>query len=128
MGMKLAGLLATVVLLLAGCGEASDAGDAAPRYDVTVIYWPTGPDGESHEATLTCDPDGGSHPDPAGACAALLENADALEPVPGDVACTEIYGGHQVATITGSVEARFSRANGCEIDRWDRVQAVLEIA
>jgi hypothetical protein len=126
--MKLAGLLATIVLL-AGCGEAaSDAGDAPPRYDVTVIFWPEGPDGESHEATLTCEPDGGSHPDPAAACAALLDNADALEPVSGDVACTEIYGGDQIATITGSVEARFSRANGCEIDRWDRLQPVLEIA
>jgi Subtilisin inhibitor-like len=125
--MKLAGLLATLVLL-AGCGEASEAGDVAPRYDVAVIYWPNGPGGESHEATLTCDPDGGSHPDPVAACAALLENADALEPVSGDVACTEIYGGDQVATMTGSVETRFSRANGCEIDRWDRLQAVLEIA
>jgi Subtilisin inhibitor-like len=125
--MKLAGLLATVVLL-AGCGEASDAGgDAAPRYDLTIIYWPEGSSGESRQRTLTCDPDGGSHPDPAGACAALLENADALDPVPRDVACTEIYGGDQVATITGSVEARFSRENGCEIDRWDRLAPVLEL-
>jgi Subtilisin inhibitor-like len=125
--MKLAGLLAMLVLL-AGCGEASDAGgDTAPRYDLTILYWPEGAAGDSRQATLTCDPDGGSHPDPAGACAALLENADALDPVPGDVACTEIYGGDQVATITGSVEARFSRENGCEIDRWDRLAPALEI-
>ena len=125
--MRIAPLFAALVLL-AGCGEASEAGGSAtPRYDITVIYWPEGPDGESREATLTCDPDGGSHPDPAGACDALLENEDALEPVPGDVACTEIYGGDQVATITGSVDARFSRANGCEIDRWDRLAPVLEL-
>jgi hypothetical protein len=118
------------VTFAAGCGsgDASDAGDSAPRYDVTILYWPEGPGGESLEATLTCDPDGGSHPDPAAACAALLQNEDALEPVPGNVACTEIYGGNQVARITGSgVQASFSRQNGCEIARWDALQRVLEI-
>ena len=127
--MKLVMLLAALVLAT-GCGSGeggSDAGDAAPVYDLTVLYWPAGPGGESLEATLTCDPDGGSHPDPAAACAALLENEDALEPVSGDVACTEIYGGNQVARITGSAQASFSRANGCEIARWDALQPVLEI-
>jgi Subtilisin inhibitor-like len=125
--MRLAPLLAALVLL-AGCGSAAVVGDSTPRYDVTIIYWPEGQDGEQREATLLCFPHGGSHPDPDGACAALTENEDALEPVSGDVACTEIYGGDQVATITGSgVQASFSRANGCEIDRWDRLRPVLEI-
>ena len=127
--MKLALLLAALVLAT-GCGSGgngSDAGDEAPVYDLTVLYWPAGPGGESLEATLTCGPDGGSHPDPAAACAALLENEEALEPVSGDVACTEIYGGNQVARITGSAQASFSRENGCEIARWDALQPVLEI-
>jgi hypothetical protein len=126
--MRFAPLL-VVLLLLAGCGSSVDsgAGSETPRYDITVVYWPEGPDGESVEATLTCDPEGGSHPDPAGACAALAQNEDALEPVAGDVACTEIYGGDQVARITGSVEASFSRANGCEIARWDALEAVLVV-
>jgi hypothetical protein len=122
--MRLA-LLLVALLLLAGCGSAADGAGTTPEYDLTILYWPNGPDGESAEATLQCYPHGGTHPDPEGACAALAENEDALEPVPGDVACTEIYGGDQVATITGSVEASFSRANGCEIDRWDRLSAVL---
>ena len=124
--MRFAPLL-VALLFIAGCGSNADsgAGSESPRYDITVVYWPEGPDGESVEATLTCDPEGGSHPDPAGACAALTENEDALEPVAGDVACTEIYGGDQVARITGSVEASFSRANGCEIARWDALEAVL---
>lgn len=127
--MKL-GLLLAALVLATGCGSdgnGSDAGGAAPVYDLTVLYWPAGPGGESLEATLTCDPDGGSHPDPAAACAALLENEEALEPVSGDVACTEIYGGNQVARITGSAQASFSRTNGCEIARWDALQPVLEI-
>jgi hypothetical protein len=95
---------------------------------VTISYWPTGRSGEALSATLQCDPDGGTHPDPNGACDALLQNEDALEPVPGDVACTEIYGGPQLATISGpGVDATFSRENGCQIARWDALKAVLEI-
>jgi hypothetical protein len=123
--MKIVVLLAAVILA-AGCGSGNEPA-ATPGYDLRIFYWPEGRDGASLEATLTCNPEGGSHPDPAAACAALLENESALEPVPRDVACTEIYGGDQVARITGSVEAAFTRSNGCEIARWDRLQAVLEI-
>jgi len=116
-----------VLALAAGCGGTEAVGDdRAPRYDVTIVYWPTGASGESLQATLTCDPDGGTHPDPNGACDTLLENEDALEPVAGDVACTQIYGGDQVATITGAgVQASLSRTNGCEIARWDALADVL---
>jgi hypothetical protein len=122
-------LLLAAVAVLAGCGSgASEPAGSSPRYDVTIAYWPEGRGGDPVEASLTCDPDGGSHPNPAAACAALLEHEDALQEVPGDVACTEIYGGNQLATITGGgVEASFSRQNGCEIARWDALAPVLEI-
>jgi hypothetical protein len=125
--MKIAVLLAALAIL-AGCGSDGGGGSSEPRYDVTISYWPTGRSGEALSATLQCDPDGGTHPDPNGACDALLQNEDALEPIPGDVACTEIYGGPQLATISGpGVEASFSRENGCQIARWDALKAVLEI-
>jgi hypothetical protein len=112
---------------MAGCGSDT-AVPAQPRYDVTITYWPAGQDGESREATLQCYPHGGTHPDPDGACAALAENEAALQPVAGDVACTQIYGGDQVATIIGSgVQASFSRVNGCEIARWDALAPVFEL-
>jgi hypothetical protein len=125
--MKIAGLLAAIALL-AGCGSDGSGSASEPRYDVTISYRPTGAGGGEQTATLTCDPDGGTHPDPAKACDALLQNEDALKPVPGDVACTEIYGGPQVATIVGGdVNASFSRSNGCEIARWDALKAVIEL-
>jgi hypothetical protein len=125
--MKLACLLAALALL-AGCGSDGAGSSAEPRYDVTIVFWPEGAEGESRQATLRCDSDGGTHSDPNGACDTLLENEDALEPVAGDVACTEIYGGDQVATITGTgVQASFSRVNGCEIARWDALGPVLEL-
>lgn len=121
-------MLAAVVLA-SGCGTEAAGDDRPPRYDLTITYWPTGRGGEARTATLTCDPDGGSHPDPVSACDALLEHEDALEPVAGDVACTQIYGGGQEATATGpGVDAAFSRTNGCEIARWDALAPVLDLS
>lgn len=99
--------------------------------DLTVELDETG-SGAVIRMTLTCAPAGGDHPDPAAACAAL-EQPDALEafaPVPRNVACTELYGGPQVATVVGTVDgqavrADFSRVNGCEIGRWDTLAPLL---
>lgn len=82
--------------------------------------------------TLTCGPAGGDHPDPAAACAALeaAGGAAAFEPIPRDVACTEIWGGPQTAHVEGTVggvpvTADFARSNGCEIARWDALAPLL---
>ncbi len=80
---------------------------------------------------LSCDPPGGTHPDPAAACRALDEHgASALPPVPKDRMCTQIYGGAQKATVRGTwrgeqVFARLSLVNGCEIGRWKALQGLL---
>ena len=42
----------------------------------------------------------------------------------GDIACTQIFGGPEEATIKGTirgepVDATFTRTDGCEIARWD---------
>jgi Subtilisin inhibitor-like len=125
--MKIGMLLAALVFA-AGCGADGSGGSSQPRYDLTITYRPAGAGGGEQTATLTCDPDGGTHPDPGKACDALLQHEDALKPVPGDVACTEIYGGPQIATIVGGdVNASFSRSNGCQIARWDALRPVLEL-
>jgi Subtilisin inhibitor-like len=80
---------------------------------------------------LTCDPPGGTHPDPKSACRALEANgAVALPPVPEDKACTQIYGGPETATITGTwqgqpVMSRFARNDGCQISRWKLMEGLL---
>ena len=124
--MKIALLLAALALV-AGCGR--EAGSQAPRYDLTITYWPSGRGGEARSATLTCDPDGGSHQNPAEACDALLQHEDALRPVGPGTACTEIYGGPQLATISGpGVHALLSRENGCQIARWEALAPVIELS
>ena len=98
---------------------------------VAVVLDETGK-GPTTRTTLTCDPLGGTHPDPAGACAAIAAagGVAAFAPVPAQTMCTEIYGGPQTATVRGTVDgeavsATFSRSNGCEIGRWDRLAALL---
>jgi subtilisin inhibitor-like len=128
-------LALAVVLVTASCGEdAAPEEPAAPKTSIEVTLWPNGSDaGEESSAVLTCDPPGGSHPSPDEACQTLYANEDALDPVPGDVACTQIYGGPQEARIAGvvrggAVDVMFSRNNGCEIDRWDRLAPLLELS
>jgi Subtilisin inhibitor-like len=136
-------LAALVALLAVGCGsESDDSGDAgggdtganeAPAgTELTITVWLQGRDGASEEVTLTCDPPGGTHPRPEEACLALQADPSALEPLPPDSVCTQIYGGPEEAEVVGTldgeqVHATFSRQNGCEVDRWDRFAAVLQI-
>ncbi|RCV50952.1 SSI family serine proteinase inhibitor [Marinitenerispora sediminis] len=81
--------------------------------------------------TLTCSPAGGDHPDPDAACADLADaGTDVFEPVPDSQACTFVYGGPEVATVTGrmggtEVDSTFRRSDGCEIDRWEQPGALL---
>ena len=141
--MKLAGL-AALVLLLAGCAvdpfaRSSDEGSATaipttvpdPTVFLEVTVWPNGT-GDAVQAALQCDPPGGDHPRAETACAAVHTNATALQPVRADMACTQQYGGPERARVRGIVDgtdvsAELSRANGCEIARWDSLAPLLAI-
>lgn len=92
--------------------------------------------------TLTCDwsggTTGGTHPQPAQACADLLAAVQAgnpFAPVPPDAMCTMQYGGDAVVEVTGAVlaadgspvdvAATFTLVDGCEISRFEAMGAVL---
>jgi hypothetical protein len=82
------------------------------------------------------------HPNAAAACIAIKNNPAILSPLPAskDRICTQqatvqqgqpaIYGGPQVATVTGvvdghPVQATFSQKDGCEIAAWNAAKDVL---
>jgi hypothetical protein len=123
-------------LAAVSCGEGESDGNepAAPTTRVEITLWAQGRNGDQeHAAVLTCDPPGGNHTRPDEACAALARQEAALAPVPGDAICTQIFGGPQEARVFGTVSGRevdavFSRTNGCEIDRWDKLALLLEIS
>jgi hypothetical protein len=85
--------------------------------------------------TLTCDPPGGTVPNPAAVCAQLdkvaaAKGGDPFAPTPKDEMCTQIFGGPQTATIKGiwkgrKVDTTFGRKNGCEIKRWNDLAALF---
>jgi hypothetical protein len=103
---------------------------AGPATELTIVV-DMGHGAGNTTWRLTCNPAGGTHPDPVGACQALEVNgATALPPVPKDRACTMIYGGPERATVTGTwngqkVASTFSRTNGCEINRWAQMVPLL---
>jgi hypothetical protein len=80
---------------------------------------------------LTCNPPGGDHPDPETACRVLDRDGEwALPPVPKNKLCTQVYGGPEQATITGTwrgrpVASRLSLINGCETARWAALIGLL---
>ena len=100
---------------------------------LNITVWPDGR-GQSGEKTYTlrCAPLGGTLPKKAEACARLAKMTQPFAPVSRDIACTDVYGGPQQALVTGrlrgySVRAGFSRTNGCEIARWNRVRFMFPI-
>ena len=140
--------------VLSGCGSASvpvrepgaggsPSAPSSPSASATVQHPTTGATdlkismddgkGRTTDWTLVCSPNGnrGTHPHPDAACTALVDGGtEALTPVKKGLVCTEIYGGPQTAEITGTyagaqVLARLTRANGCEISRWNMLKGVL---
>jgi hypothetical protein len=139
MTVRLLLLPAALLLLATACGgddtTAGTTGEptAEPTTSLTVVVDQA--DGSDPTSwTLTCNPTGGDHPQAQDACDWLATAAsldpNPLEPVPGDVACTEIYGGDQTATVEGTLDGEpvsieLNRTNGCEIARWDAAQPLL---
>lgn len=122
-----------VVTTAAGCGGGG-AGSTATTGTRLVVSVDPGDGSASSTWTLRCDPAGGDHPAAAQACSWLATvpdlRPDPFDPVAPDLACTEIYGGPQTATVTGTldgqpVDSSFSRQNGCEIARWDTALPLL---
>ena len=133
--------IASLIATTAGLSAcASPAGPKQPGEPVasqagstlTVRVTPS-PDAPTKVWMLTCQPPGGTHPDPGAACATLTKLTHAgnpfAEPPKGQI-CTQIYGGPQTAKIEGewrgkAVAADYSRRNGCAMKTWDELKPVL---
>jgi hypothetical protein len=120
--------LAAAVLLVAGCGDddSGDGGTEPPAADeLSVTLDPDGPGGEPRRtAELACS---GSEPGCEQLDAISVADFDPVEP---GTACTEIYGGPDVAEVSGTidgepVQTELTRADGCQIERFDRFAPLL---
>jgi hypothetical protein len=95
---------------------------------LNITVWPNGLGEQAPKKTYTlkCAPVGGTLPKRAAACTKLMRVERPFAPVPRGMACTMIYGGPQVALVTGrfrgkQIRATFSRKDGCQLARWNRV-------
>lgn len=124
-------VLLAITAVVAACGSGSSAATARSP-SLTVTYWPNG----THAGTpmtwrLRCGPAGGTLPRPAAACRRLAEGGARLfAGVPKNVMCAQVYGGPQAARVVGwlggtRISARFSRSDGCQLERWNRLSPWL---
>jgi hypothetical protein len=132
--MRAALVLVALALLASGCGDDDEQSAAAsPSGALAELTVTVDNDGDGGGGAKTADVscDAASDSDVCGAVAKL--DAKAFEPTPGDMACTQQFGGPETATVKGTlngepVDAEFSRTNGCEIARWKQVQPLLGAA
>jgi Subtilisin inhibitor-like len=114
-------------LAATGCMSRADSDKPAtgPTADLQIEISIRGSEAPTKVWTLQCPPDG-TLPDAATACTKLGELKDPFAPVAKGTACTQIYGGPEIAHVSGTfngerVDAKFSRGDGCELERWNRV-------
>ena len=104
-----------------------------PSTQLNVTVWPSGRGHASRSWTLRCGPVGGTLPGRVRACARLAKaQDDVFAPVPQAKACSQVYGGPQVAVVRGLFRGRrwsatFTRRNGCELSRWNRVAFLFPV-
>lgn len=145
-------VLAVMALLAAGCMNSSSSGGSAtttpnpqpsgaPQTFLTVVIWPKGKKGRDRPQVFRLSCRGGEAapgptkpiPNKPRACRRVFAlGVKGFANPARDVACTQIYGGPQVAEVSGSIEGRlvkatFARADGCEIARWNRFRFLLPV-
>jgi hypothetical protein len=115
------------------CGSAaapgaSSAGSTAPKVslDITVSGGHGVP---SKHWTLRCDPAGGTHPDPAAACATLLKAKAPFAPAPKGIECPMIMVGSKSAIVEGTyfgqhIDTTFTEG-GCNLPRWAKIGQIF---
>jgi len=113
---------------LFGCGGGSSSAEDQPDTHLRLTLDVDGTGGKPPSSReVICEASMSTSPCPE---VADLDAAD-LAPVPVGMACTEIFGGPETATITGTlhgqaVDATLRRTNGCEIERFNHAADLLE--
>jgi Subtilisin inhibitor-like len=133
MGRLAAAVVAVAVIASVTALAVAVAGSrgSAAKSSLTITYWANGTSSKSVKWTLRCGPVSGTLPRRVRACAKLKAGgAKLFAPLSGEAVCTAIWGGPQVARVSGKlgtrkIAATFSRTDGCQIDRWSKVSPWL---
>ncbi len=111
-----------------GAAAPSSTATTPPKVslDITVSTTPGVP---PKHWTLRCDPAGGSHPDPAAACAVLLKAKNPFAPLPKGIMCPMIRVGTKAAIVKGTyfgkhVDVTFTEG-GCRLAQWEQIGQIF---
>jgi Subtilisin inhibitor-like len=109
----------------AGAGSAPAP---APKVslDITVSTTPSAP---TKHWTLQCEPAGGTHPNPAAACAVLLKAKNPFAPLPKGIMCPMIRVGTKTAIVKGTyfgkhIDTKLS-PGGCQLAQWEKIGQIF---
>jgi Subtilisin inhibitor-like len=107
-------------------GAATSSATPKVSLDIKVTGKPGAP---ATHWTLQCDPAGGTHPDPAAACATLLKTNNPFAPAQKGVDCPMIMVGSKTATVKGTyfgkhVDRTFVDG-GCDLPSWAKLGQVF---
>jgi len=120
---------ALALSLVAALAFAAGCDDDDPAVNFT---------GTELQITLDVDGPGGRDPKPAIVNCELADGSECgklsatdFAPIDPQTPCTEIYGGPDVVEVSGfindePVDTTLTRANGCEIERFDQIVPVLK--
>jgi hypothetical protein len=103
---------------------------AAPKVSLSITV-SSAPGSPAQHWTLTCDPVGGTHPDPAAACASLLRVKGPFVPQKQTkgLECPMILASSKEATIQGTYFGQpvntTIRDGGCQLSRWAELGQVI---
>jgi len=126
-------IAATCASAVAACGStpaaspaAAPGGTAKVSLDITVSTKPGVP---TKHWTLRCDPAGGTHPDPAAACAVLLKAKAPFAPPSKAIMCPMIRVGTKTAIVEGTYFGRHVDTTfmpgGCGLAQWRQIGTIF---
>jgi hypothetical protein len=135
-GVAIAGLALTACGSVAapsaggsGSGGTTAPATAAPPQGSLSITVLNGPNKKIQHWTLQCDPAGGTHPDPARACAALEAIKNPFGHVRTGQECPMILASSRRATFVGTwFGAKVDRTivdGGCDLANWSKIGQVV---
>ena len=127
-------IAAVCAAALSACGSVHATGGSAagakPASKVALVIQVAGkPGAAAHRWTLRCDPVGGTHPNPAAACHALMHAKRPFAPLPKNQMCPMIVAGPETAHISGTwfgrhIDTNFNQT-GCGNLRWNKIGQVF---
>jgi hypothetical protein len=115
------------------CGSTAAPGAAskpaaAPKVSLEITV-SSKPGARAQQWTLRCDPAGGTHPDPAAACAVLLKAKNPFAPLPRGIMCPMILAGTKTARVKGiyfgkQVDTTLTEG-GCHLAQWEQIGQIF---